>query len=166
LGVVQAPVRPVAHWTQLPVAPHTGVVPEQSVGVEGLHARHTLGDAASQIGVPAGQLALLVQTQELLVQVPVVQLVPALHCTHRPMLVPDVAQNAVGALQSVLAEQARHLRVVVSQMGVVPAHSALVVHASAQPSNEYRHTPGWAGTRFDVVARSRTAAVREPGSCQ
>jgi hypothetical protein len=166
VGEVHTAVIPVAHWTQFPDDPHTGVVPVQSAGVDGLHARHTRGAVKSQIDCPDGQLAFEVQTQALLVQVPVVQLVPTRHCTQRPVLVPVVAQNPVGALQSALAEHGRQVCEVASQMGVGPAQSALVAHASWQEWNAKRHTPACAGTTFDVVARFSTPAVREPGNCE
>jgi hypothetical protein len=127
---VHTDVMPVAHCTQFPVDPHTGVVPVQSAGVEGLHARHTRGAFKSQIDCPDGQLAFVVQTQALLVQVPVAQLAPALHWTQRPRLAPAVAQNPVGAVQSASSEHARQVCEVVSQIGVVPAQSVLVAQAS------------------------------------
>ncbi len=64
------------------------------------------------------------------------------HCTQRPASRPIVAHAGVGATQSVGfdGEHGRHMRVDVSQMGVAPAQSALLVQPT-QVLVARSHTP-------------------------
>jgi hypothetical protein len=132
-GDVHATHRPAF----VPVVAHAGVAPEQSVALLVLHGRQTCA-VASQIGVAPPQFAFVRQPTQRFCVVSQMGVDPVqapaeipVHCTHRPAFVPVTAHAGVAPEQSVrlVVLHARHWRVTVSQIGVVPAQSALV----AQP---------------------------------
>jgi hypothetical protein len=131
------PVQSVAlvaeHWPQEPPGWQAGVAPPHSPSPA--HARHVLVPA-SQTGLPPGHCALEVQpthtpTPEERSQTGVapVQRVVLL-AEHWPQA-PEVWQAGAFAPQSASAAQARQVKVVVSQAGVVPPQLA----AERQPAH-------------------------------
>ncbi len=140
VGDRQSAMLAEVHRTQrpalVPVVAQAGVAPAQSVALSGLHARQTWV-TASQRGVAPAHSALVLQATHRLVALLHTgvgdrqsAMLAEVHRTQRPALVPVVAHAGVAPVQSVatVVLQGRHDRVAVSQTGLAPEQSALVLH--------------------------------------